>query len=38
MGAYDFCLSGPKAALKDCGGLLVPIEKLTNLLEFTARD
>jgi len=38
MGAYDFCLSGPKSALKDCGALLVPVEKLTNLLEFTARD
>ncbi len=36
MGAYDFCLRGPKHALSDCGALLVPVEKLTNLLEFVA--
>jgi hypothetical protein len=35
MGAYDYCMSGPKGAQKDCGGLLVSKDKLTNLLEFS---
>ncbi|MFK5997885.1 MAG: succinate dehydrogenase [Rhodobacterales bacterium] len=38
MGAYDFCAQGPRDARKDCGNLRVPVEKLTNLLEFTAKD
>lgn len=35
MGAYDYCVSGPQGAQKDCGGLLVSKDKLTNLLEFS---
>ncbi len=37
MGAYDYCVSGPKDAQKDCGLLLVSLDRLTNLLEFTKR-
>ncbi|MEH6359542.1 MAG: succinate dehydrogenase [Amylibacter sp.] len=35
MGAYDYCVSGPAGAQKDCGRLIVSEDKLTNLLEFT---
>jgi hypothetical protein len=37
MGAYDYCLSGPHGAEKDCGRLIVSADKLTNLLEFRVR-
>jgi len=37
MGAYDYCQSGPKGAVTDCGSLLVSADKLTNLLVFTRR-
>ena len=37
MGAYDYCISGPIDAQKDCGLLLVSQDRLTNLLEFTKR-
>ncbi len=35
MGAYDYCVSGPAGAQKDCGRLIVSKDKLTNLLAFT---
>ncbi len=35
MGAYDYCRTGPTGDERDCGGLLVSADKLTNLLEFT---
>lgn len=37
MGAYDYCVSGPKEAQKDCGLLLASQDRLTNLLEFSRR-
>lgn len=37
MGAYDYCRSGPKGEIKDCGRLLVSADKLTNVLEFRKR-
>lgn len=35
MGAYDYCVSGPEGAQKNCGRLIVSEDKLTNLLAFT---
>jgi hypothetical protein len=37
MGAYDYCRAGPQDAEKNCGRLIVPEDKLTNLLEFRSR-
>lgn len=37
MGAYDYCRTGPMGTESDCGGLLISVDKLTNLLEFSRR-